>query len=309
MASRPGRNCGRPACSCSQCVFDARDQYSHGHKPHVASRAPLPACIMAGGRPDEALSHRHGAWRVSTRAYGCLARSARLARWFPHRSSRPCRVRFSQRRSGTSANRHCCGARTRRWCRIRRGSSIHHARARRVRDRDNLTRPRRPSVSAAGHAAEHASAARVWLNSARVWLARFPLCLIQLAMRIAVGAVFFNSGLLKINSWEFAIKLFQDEYKVPLLDPVWAARLATFNELSFSVLLIVGLATRIATLPLLGMIAVIQTFVYPQAWTEHLLWASILVFLLTRGPGELSLDSGRTMGSQARAIAHLNSAT
>jgi len=54
--------------------------------------------------------------------------------------------------------------------------------------------------------------------------------------------------------------------------------------------LIVGLATRIATLPLLGMIALIQTFVYPQAWTEHLLWASILVFLLTRGPGELSLD-------------------
>jgi putative oxidoreductase len=84
--------------------------------------------------------------------------------------------------------------------------------------------------------------------------------------------------------------LFQDEYKVPLLDPVWAARLATFNELTFSVLLVVGLATRIATLPLLGMIVVIQTFVYPQAWTEHLLWASILVFLLTRGPGELSLD-------------------
>ena len=111
---------------------------------------------------------------------------------------------------------------------------------------------------------------RVWFNSARVWLARFPLYLIQLAMRIAVGAVFFNSGLLKINSWEFAIKLFQDEYdeyKVPLLDPVWAARLATFNELTFSVLLIIGLAMRIATLPLLGMIAVIQTFVYPQAWT------------------------------------------
>jgi putative oxidoreductase len=145
-------------------------------------------------------------------------------------------------------------------------------------------------MSAAGHAAEHASTARVWLYRARTWLALFPLCLIQLAMRIAVGTVFLNSGLLKINSWEFAIKLFEDEYKVPLLDPVWAARLATFNELTFSVLLIVGLATRIATLPLLGMIAVIQTFVYPQAFTEHLLWASILVFLLTRGPGELSLD-------------------
>ena len=145
-------------------------------------------------------------------------------------------------------------------------------------------------MSAAGHANEYVSTVRVWFHSARKWLARFPLSIIQLAMRIAVGAVFFNSGLLKINSWEFAIKLFQDEYKVPLLDPVWAARLATFNELTFSVLLIIGLATRIATLPLLGMIAVIQTFVYPQAWTEHMLWASILVFLLTRGPGEWSFD-------------------
>ncbi len=157
-------------------------------------------------------------------------------------------------------------------------------------------------MTVAGHPIEYASSARAWLDSARTWLARFPLCLIQLAMRIAVGAVFLNSGLLKINSWEFAIKLFQDEYKVPLLDPVWAARLATFNELTFSVLLIVGGATRIATLPLLGMIAVIQTFVYPQAWTEHLLWASILAFLLSRGPGELSLDHlvGRWILKQGR---------
>src|SRR5205085_9889911 len=112
----------------------------------------------------------------------------------------------------------------------------------------------------------------------------------QLAMRIAVGMVFFNSGLLKINSWQFALKLFEDEYKVPLLDPTWAASLATFNELTFSVLIMVGLATRLATLPLLGMIAVIEVFVYPQAWVEHLLWASILLLLLSRGAGTLSLD-------------------
>jgi putative oxidoreductase len=124
----------------------------------------------------------------------------------------------------------------------------------------------------------------------RALLERFPLSLIQLAMRIAIGMVFFNSGMLKINSWEFAIKLFEDEYKVPFIDPTLAARLATFNELTFPILLFLGLATRLATLPLLGMVAVIQTFVYPQAWTEHLLWASVLVFLLTRGPGTLSLD-------------------
>lgn len=127
-------------------------------------------------------------------------------------------------------------------------------------------------------------------SALRARLERFPLALIQLAMRIAVGAVFLKSGLLKINSWEFAVKLFQDEYKVPFFDPILAAQLATFNELAFSTLLFIGLATRLATLPLLGMILVIQTFVYPQAWTDHLLWASILIFILTRGPGSLSLD-------------------
>ncbi len=129
----------------------------------------------------------------------------------------------------------------------------------------------------------------MWLATRRS-LERVPLSLIQLAMRIGVGAVFFNAGLLKYNSWEFTVKLFEDEYKVPLLDPAVAARLAMVQELTLPVLLFLGLATRAATVPMLGMIAVIQTFVYPNAWTEHLVWSSILVFLLTRGPGILSLD-------------------
>ena len=77
---------------------------------------------------------------------------------------------------------------------------------------------------------------------------------------------------------------------VPLLDPTLAARLAVFNELTFPVLIALGLATRLATLPLLGMVAVIQTFIYPNAWHEHLLWTSVLAVLLTRGPGVFSLD-------------------
>jgi putative oxidoreductase len=133
-------------------------------------------------------------------------------------------------------------------------------------------------------------ALRFQFDRVRDRLGLFPLSIILLAMRVAVGSVFFNSGLLKIRSWEFAIKLFEDEYKVPFLDPAVAARLATFNELVFPVLLFLGLATRLATLPLLGMVTVIQVFVYPQAWTEHLLWASVLILLLTRGPGSLSLD-------------------
>jgi putative oxidoreductase len=128
------------------------------------------------------------------------------------------------------------------------------------------------------------------LEAVRALLARFPLSIIQLAGRIGVGATFFKAGLLKYNSWEFTVKLFEDEYKVPLLDPTVAARIAMIQELTIPILLFLGLATRVATVPLLGMIAVIQTFVYPNAWTEHLVWASILVFLLTHGPGMLSLD-------------------
>jgi putative oxidoreductase len=121
-------------------------------------------------------------------------------------------------------------------------------------------------------------------------LERFPLSLIQLGMRIGVGAVFFRSGLLKIDSWQFAVQLFRDEYQVPLLDPVLAAQITTAVELGAPPLLFVGLATRLATLPLLGMIATIQIFVYPNAWSDHLLWTAALMLVLTRGPGALSLD-------------------
>src|SRR4030095_14835365 len=118
----------------------------------------------------------------------------------------------------------------------------------------------------------------------------FPLSVLQLGMRVGVGIVFFKAGLLKYQSFEFAVKLFEDEYKVPFLAPALAARMAMINELTTSTLLFLGLATRLTTLPLLGMISVIQIFVYPKAWPDHLLWGSILVFLLTRGPGTLSAD-------------------
>jgi putative oxidoreductase len=121
-------------------------------------------------------------------------------------------------------------------------------------------------------------------------LERFPLSILLLAMRISVGTVFFRSGLLKVDSWQFAIQLFRDEYQVPLLDPVLAAQITTAVELGVPPLLFMGLATRLATLPLLGMIAVIQLFVYPNAWNDHLLWASALALVLTRGPGVFSVD-------------------
>jgi putative oxidoreductase len=119
---------------------------------------------------------------------------------------------------------------------------------------------------------------------------RFPLPLLQLMFRLAIATVFLKAGLNKIASWALTVQLFADEYKVPVLPPEVAATLASTFEIGCSVLLILGLATRLATLPLLGMIFVIQTTVYPNAYAEHLTWASILLFLLTRGGGPWSLD-------------------
>jgi putative oxidoreductase len=119
---------------------------------------------------------------------------------------------------------------------------------------------------------------------------RFPLSILQLMFRLAIASVFLKAGLNKLASWELTVQLFADEYKVPVLSPEVAATLASTVEIGCSTLLILGLGTRLATLPLLGMILVIQTTVYPNAYAEHLTWASILLFLLTRGGGPWSLD-------------------
>ena len=144
-----------------------------------------------------------------------------------------------------------------------------------------------------------ASGVRAAIARALDVLGGFPLPLLQLMFRLAVASVFLKAGLNKIASWELTVQLFADEYKVPLLSPDLAATLAATFEIGCSTLLILGLATRLATLPLLGMIAVIQTFVYPNAYSEHLTWASILLFLLTRGAGPWSLD--RALGVEPPA--------
>ena len=132
-------------------------------------------------------------------------------------------------------------------------------------------------------------------------LGRVPLSLHHVLFRLAVAGVFLHAGLTKIASWEPTVALFRDEYRVPVLPPVLAATLTATFEVGCSALILVGLGTRIATLPLLGMIATIQLFVYPHAWPEHLVWASILLFPLTRGAGSISVDHVITKALTARA--------
>jgi putative oxidoreductase len=115
-----------------------------------------------------------------------------------------------------------------------------------------------------------------------------------LLARLAIASVFFLSGRTKVEGiltiTPSTYALFADEYRVPLLPTDIAAHLATYAEHLFPVLLVLGLFTRFAALALFGMTLVIQTFVYPDAWPTHLTWGAILLLLVARGAGAISLD-------------------
>jgi putative oxidoreductase len=125
--------------------------------------------------------------------------------------------------------------------------------------------------------------------------ARFlPDAALLLLDRVAVAAIFFLSGRTKVQGL-FTIKdstyeLFRSEYALPLVPPELAAQMAATAEHVLPLLLVLGLCTRGAALGLLGMTAVIEIFVYPDAWPTHLSWAALLLPLVVKGGGKWSLD-------------------
>jgi putative oxidoreductase len=124
-------------------------------------------------------------------------------------------------------------------------------------------------------------------------LGRSPGWLHGLLARWGIAGIFWRSGQTKVTGFmlnESTYDLFRDEYRVPFLPTDLAAVLATVSEHLFPVLLVVGLASRLSAAALFGMTLTIQIFVYPGSWPDHLLWASALVYVMLRGPGELSLD-------------------
>ncbi|MBR9885587.1 MAG: DoxX family protein [Oceanospirillales bacterium] len=138
-------------------------------------------------------------------------------------------------------------------------------------------------------------------------LSHIPETLIILLSRFSIAAIFWTSGQTKIEGFavnfidgtfelgwpHFAgstLYLFREEYALPLLPVEFAATLATIAEHLFPVLLLAGLATRFSALALLIMTIVIQLFVYPGAYPTHGVWAAVLLYLMVRGPGRLSID-------------------
>lgn len=133
-----------------------------------------------------------------------------------------------------------------------------------------------------------------------------PETLLLLVSRFGAAAIFWFSGRTKVEGTltitDTTYELFRSEYALPLIDPEIAAHAATYSEHFFPILLVLGLATRPAALALLGMTATIQIFVYPDAWPTHLSWAGLLLPLIARGGGALSLDRliERLLGGTAR---------
>lgn len=127
-----------------------------------------------------------------------------------------------------------------------------------------------------------------WLNRST------PESLLLLIARLSIAAIFFLSGRTKVEGvltiTPSTFELFDTEYHLPLVPSDIAAHVATYSEHLFPILLVLGLLTRPAAAALLGMTAVIEIFVYPDAWPTHLSWAALLLPLITRGGGKWTLD-------------------
>ncbi len=149
--------------------------------------------------------------------------------------------------------------------------------------------------------------------------AAIPESAVALLARFSIAAVFWKSGQTKVEGlavdlvdgqfqlgWPRlsanAVDLFRDEYRLPLLPPEWGAVLAAFGEHLLPLLLLVGLATRLSAAGLLAMTLVIQLLVYPGAYPTHGTWAALLLWLMLRGPGALSLD--HWLGRRAVMLRH-----
>ena len=144
------------------------------------------------------------------------------------------------------------------------------------------------------------AAAPVWRSPfnllARIAHKALPLDLLLLVQRCGIAAVFFMSGRTKIaeGSWltisDGAFELFRTDYALPFIPPIPATYAAASAEHLFPILLVLGLFTRVSAGALFVMTAVIEIFVYPDAWPTHLSWAGLLLPLIALGGGKLSLD-------------------
>jgi len=132
-----------------------------------------------------------------------------------------------------------------------------------------------------------------------------------LLARLIVGIVFVQSGWGKLHAIDGVIELFR-ALEIPW--PEVQAPFAAANELVFGALVLVGVVTRLAAVPLvIVMLVAIKTAVWPNLETSaallntsELLYISLLVWLASNGAGDVSVDAfvTRLQASQGRGVDH-----
>ncbi|QPF90380.1 DoxX family protein [Bradyrhizobium commune] len=124
--------------------------------------------------------------------------------------------------------------------------------------------------------------------------------LVQLVLRVALAVPFWRSGILKWAGFlklnDTAVTLFSDEFMLHLPGgpyhfpaPTVMAFLSGCGEITFPILLILGLGTRFAGLGLLFMTLIVELTV-PDGWPIHITWAAMALAIMAYGPGRISLD-------------------
>jgi putative oxidoreductase len=114
--------------------------------------------------------------------------------------------------------------------------------------------------------------------------------------RLTVGLVFIHTGWGKLHNLPDVIKYFGDDLHIPA--PGFNARLAASTEFLGGLLVLLGLATRVAVLPMaFTMVIAILTAKRPEidgVWTfvgfEEWTYIVIFVWLAVAGAGPLSVD-------------------
>jgi NADH dehydrogenase/putative oxidoreductase len=111
---------------------------------------------------------------------------------------------------------------------------------------------------------------------------------VDLAVRLWIGQIFFVSGVLKFANWSTALDLATHEYPLSWLSPVAAATLGGSIEVIGGTLLMLGLMSRYAAVPTLGLALVIQFNYMP--FDNQLFWAALFGWYAVHGAGSVSLD-------------------
>ncbi len=123
---------------------------------------------------------------------------------------------------------------------------------------------------------------------------------LDLTIRLWLAQIFWVSGILKLANWDNAIALATYEYPVSWLDPLTAATVGAAIEVICPVFLALGLATRLAAIPLLSLSLVIQ--LEYQQLNEHLYWAALFGWYVIMGAGSISMDRLLAPGLAASAL-------